>query len=127
VSAEGGTLFDPDFGLKPHQRTRLISLSGKVRRDHPDTSKQAARLIAPKSGSDRERVLQTVLATWYSEHGRTDEELQDILGMDPSTERPRRVELVEGGWLEDSGKRRPTRSGRQAIVWQVTDDARNSL
>jgi hypothetical protein len=41
--------------------------------------------------------------------------------MNPSTQRPRRVELVEGGWVEDSGERRPTRSGMDAVVWRGTD------
>lgn len=33
---------------------------------------------------------------------------------------PRITELRDKGWIMDSGLRRPTRSGRQAIVWKAT-------
>lgn len=49
--------------------------------------------------------------------GATDEEAQDALGMGPSTQRPRRVELVGLGLVYDGGGTRPTRSGRKATVW----------
>lgn len=56
----------------------------------------------------------------HGEHGATDEEMQQALGIDPNTQRPRRVELHEGGMIADSNKRRPTRSGRGAVVWVAT-------
>jgi hypothetical protein len=34
--------------------------------------------------------------------------------------RPRRIELVEAGWLKDSGQRRKNRRGRACVVWCVT-------
>jgi hypothetical protein len=34
-----------------------------------------------------------------------------------STERPRRRELEEAGWIRDSGRTRKTASGHDAIVW----------
>lgn len=52
--------------------------------------------------------------------GSTDEEGDDALDLGGSTYRPRRVELVEKGWVADSGKKRPTRSGRMATVWVAT-------
>lgn len=39
--------------------------------------------------------------------------------MNPSTERPRRVELVENGLVEDSGRVRQTDSKTEAVVWIV--------
>jgi len=56
--------------------------------------------------------------------GSTDEEIQVGLEMNPSTERPRRGELVEQGLIEDSGSRRKTQSGHLAIIWHLTDVAR---
>ena len=50
-------------------------------------------------------------------NGATDEEMQRWLGLNPSTQRPRRVELVNKGLVKDSGRTRPTRSGRRATVW----------
>ena len=55
--------------------------------------------------------------TFFS--GCTDEQLQNALGLDGSTERPRRGELVTQGLVEDSGLRRKSASGRDCIVWRV--------
>lgn len=52
--------------------------------------------------------------------GCTDEEGDEVLGLGGSTYRPRRVELVGMGWIEDSGRKRPTHSGRLATVWVAT-------
>jgi hypothetical protein len=49
--------------------------------------------------------------------GATDEEIQHELQMNPSTQRPRRIELVEAKLVLDSTMKRPTSSGRQAVVW----------
>ena len=89
---------------------------GKARGDHPDTSKAAALAVMPKVGTARQRVLFAI-----HEKRSTDEEIADRLGMNPSTERPCRVELQEMGWIEPSGDVRRTRSGSAAIVWQLTD------
>ena len=87
---------------------------GKARRDHPATSKAAALAVAPKAGTQRRRVLEAIAS-----HPATDEELQARLAMSGNTERPRRVELVEGGWIRDSGARRPSMSGQESIVWEL--------
>lgn len=36
----------------------------------------------------------------------------------------RRGELVTGGWVIDSGRRRPTRSGQPAVVWVLSAEGR---
>lgn len=41
--------------------------------------------------------------------------------MPGNTVRPRRIELEELGFVEDSGARRPTHSGKMAIVWVVPE------
>ncbi len=82
--------------------------------DHPDTSHEAARRILPKTGTQRRKVLSVVGIAPL-----TDEEIGELLKMNPSSVRPRRGELVTMGWLEDSGQRRLTESGAKAIVWQV--------
>lgn len=87
---------------------------GQVRNDHPDTAQAAARQL-PNAGTDRRRVLTFLRVSG----GATDEEIQTGLHLDPSTERPRRVELVNAGLAHASPDRRLTRSGRQAIVWKV--------
>ena len=83
-----------------------------------DTSEGAAEAIKPSAARLRTRVYERlVLAGWA---GMTDQELQDVLHMDPSTERPRRVELVKMGSVIDSGRKRRTAAGRPAVVWMAT-------
>jgi transcription initiation factor IIE alpha subunit len=82
---------------------------------HSETSRQAARDVLAKPM--REIVLEALIHR--GNRGATDDELQTALGMDPSTERPRRVELERAGLVIDSGERRKTRSGREAVVWMA--------
>ncbi len=80
------------------------------------TSEAAADAIEPKAGTLRAEVLAAIRA---ANDGLTDHEMQSALAMNPSTQRPRRVELVEHGLVVDSGRTRCTPSGRQAVVWIV--------
>ena len=82
---------------------------------HSATSKAAAAGIEPKAGTLRAGVLAALRGAGAG--GGTDEQIQHWLGLDPSTARPRRVELVQAGLVRDSGQTRLTRSGRQATVW----------
>ena len=90
--------------LPPHQR-------------HSVTSKCAAVAIASDSATLRESVRRHLV--WCGITGATDEEIQNALGMNPSTQRPRRIELVKRGVVVDSGTTRKTTSGRSATVWIV--------
>jgi hypothetical protein len=81
------------------------------------TSLEAAEAIAPKAGSLRARVLEAI--RFAGERGATDEELQTVLAMNPSTQRPRRIELAHAGLIREASFTRKTRSGRAATVWMV--------
>lgn len=80
-----------------------------------DTSRAAAESIRPTAQTLRNAVLLSIAAR--GDYGATDEELQVALSMNPSTQRPRRVELCDAGKVADSGRTRRTRSGRAATVW----------
>lgn len=87
---------------------------------HQQTSVDAYRRIRVDAESLRGRVLALLLrARANGIGGLTDEEIQMALEMNPSTERPRRIELQSAGLVVDSGIRRPTRSGRLAVVWSA--------
>lgn len=86
---------------------------GLVRRDHGRTAHAAAKDIESVSGAQRRAVYQALLVS----DGLTDGEIQIRLDLDPSSERPRRVELVRDGLVVDSGRTRLTQSGRRATVW----------
>lgn len=49
--------------------------------------------------------------------GATDEEIARGLAMNPSTARPRRIELADRGMIVEAGTR-PTSSRRKATVWR---------
>jgi len=80
-----------------------------------ETSREAAEYAQTTAESLRWRVFQVIhRAGWQ---GATDLEIQTELGMDGSTERPRRIELLNAGKIRDSGQTRETPSGRKAVVW----------
>lgn len=84
---------------------------------HSRTSKRAAESAASKAPTDRIRVLEYLKSC--GEDGATDQEIQNALSLKESTERPRRVSLVQSGEVVDSGKTRLTEAGKQAVVWKV--------
>lgn len=96
---------------------------GKVRRDAPATSWRAGAAIEVKSGTKRHAVLQLLLR---SPQGATDWELQQGLNMAPSTERPRRGELVDAGLVALTGRTRE-HQGSLWNVWEITDAGRAAL
>ena len=78
------------------------------------TSFEASEAIKPSRAKMRERVF-----AYIREHpGCTDEEIANRLGMNPSTARPRRLELARAGRIEASGKAL-TSTGRRATCWTV--------
>lgn len=89
---------------------------------HSETSLAAAESIKPDANRLRLRVLHWLLER--GEHGGTDEEGQEALGMPGSTYRPRRVELQAAGKIRKLETTRPTRSGRAAAVWVVVGGAK---
>jgi hypothetical protein len=94
---------------------RAPSVNGSV------TSAKAADSLGPATlNAMQRRVLELLQAT---PDGLTDEEIQTRLGMNPSTQRPRRIELARRGLVVEAGTRR-TASGRMATVWQATAASR---
>jgi len=85
--------------------------------EHSATSFGSAMEIESDADTLRGRVLRCILG---SGGGLTDEEMQQGLNLNPSTQRPRRVELVERGLVRDSGLQRKTRSGRNAVIWEIS-------
>lgn len=91
--------------------TDLFTQAPYVRRS--DTSKAAAQEIAPVADSLRQRVLRAI----QTRGDATCDEIEVTLGMRHQTASARLRELVLGGFIEDTGTRRKTRSGRGAVVY----------
>lgn len=87
-----------------------------VRDDATDTSRLAARKIAPKHGSKRRVIYDQIALRSY---GMTDGELEALTHWPHQTVSAARNSLVEGGWLYDSGERRSINGSRLGIVWMA--------
>jgi hypothetical protein len=85
------------------------------------TSAAAARQIAGHTKTLRAQVFAYFVRR--KDLGATDEEVQRALRMPGNTERPRRQELEEQGLVIDSGLKRTTASGREAVVWVLKNYA----
>ena len=81
---------------------------------HSRTSKAAGEARVFAMTGARARIM-----AWLMKQplGGTDEEIAKALALNPSTERPRRVELVAMGQVSDTGETRETESGTAATVW----------
>lgn len=104
MSREQRDLFGPTKPTAPFQ-------------PHSDTSRAAAKAIEPKL-SRLERQVAALLER--TPPGLTDNQMQSGLAMNGNTQRPRRIRLVELGYVKDTGERRATGSGRPATVWGWT-------
>lgn len=82
--------------------------------NHTATSVAAAESVRLAAGTLRTRVLDFLVAC--GDDGATRWEIEEALGMDGNTARPRVVELQRAGLVRDSGRTRSTPSGRQASV-----------
>lgn len=77
------------------RKLALGNYEGKVRMDAPATSRATARNITVKSGSQRALVLLAL----HTGGDLTDFEIQQRLKLAASSERPRRGELVDAGFV----------------------------
>lgn len=94
------SLFDPAPPAQAHSAAS-VAAAGK------------ARAAAP---TQRQRILDHLRT-----HGpATDEQIADALGLNPSTERPRRIELVRAGLVTATEGAGRTRAGRVAALWRAS-------
>lgn len=96
------SLFDP---IPPYQPASTTSIS-------------AAASMVGKTQTLRDRVLAELRARPL-----TDEGISVALNLNPSTARPRRIELVKMGLVYQVGTR-VTFSGRNAALWSANKEAR---
>lgn len=82
---------------------------------HSETSREAAASMAKVAPGDEQRVYEYLRCQGWE--GATDEQIQLATGLNPNTERPRRVNLCRKGLVREGTQKRLTRSGRRASVW----------
>lgn len=84
-----------------------------------DTEVEGANKAKLKSGKLRRRVYDAIR---NSPEGMTDEEVEEVLGTQRTrSNRPRRKELTDMGYVRDSGRRREMDSGVHAIIWEAVE------
>ncbi len=82
------------------------------------TSAMAAVSVEDSKDTQRQAVYDAIREAGPTGH--TDDELQVLLGLDGSSERPRRWELEKLSLIESvPGLHRVTRTNRRAVVWVV--------
>jgi hypothetical protein len=89
-----------------------------------DARRREVAQTLPAVGSQRRRVLDAVVTVARNPTivGLTDVQLAHATGLPANTVRPRRVELVTGGWLEAAQTSRE-HHGREHTVWCLTRKA----
>lgn len=83
------------------------------------TSKAAAESMVKHAPTARARIFQFILER--GEYGATDDEIETALGMSHQTASARRYKLHREGALVRTDWKRPTRTGRQAFVYQAVE------
>lgn len=82
------------------------------------TSQAAAEGVLVRSGTQRHHLLRNLALR--GDAGATDDELAGLARLDLNSVRPRRLELVEAGYVMDSGDTRDSARGNPAVVWLPT-------
>lgn len=82
-----------------------------------DTSVAAAKSVRTCTAKLRAKVRDAIAAK--GDHGATCDEIEVATGLSHQTASARVHELAKLGGIEDSGRRRPTRSGRKAAVYRA--------
>jgi hypothetical protein len=104
--------------------------SAHARRIDPTTSHQAAASVTDLTLKQHDVYAIFLKYKRGGSDGLTDEEMIEYYNDDRNVSvqsesglRTRRSELVTKGKLVDSGERRKTKSGRNSIVWKLTNAA----
>lgn len=92
-----------------------------------DTSIGAKFAAAPKRGSLRRKIVLALGSVNPAQGGMTCDEMEMHLRGAHTSVSSAMNSLMIGGWIEDSGRRRKTRSGTEAIVWRLTQPATQQL
>ena len=104
------TLFDRSWRQDLLERVRAAAPHNRT-----DTSVHAAERIRPRAGTKRAVVLEAIERAGGD--GATIDEIAQATGFLTQTVCGRIAELRQDGWIQDSGRRRQTRHGANAIVW----------
>ena len=95
----------------------LNTIGWKVGHNNPSTSTAMHAKASLRAGRDNHLIFWMV---YDADRGLTDDEIELLTGKAHQSVSATRYALMKKGYLEDSGLRRKTRYGNEAIVWNVT-------
>ena len=112
-------LVDQQATLLAGYREALANITDDAPHNGSETSKAAARSIAPRMNPMRVSILAALIRA--DPQGLTADKIERCTGMTGNSIRPRLVEMETLTWVVRDGDTRETRSGRPASVWRVTE------
>lgn len=115
LRAAAASIFDGQEELSRPSQPR----TGKHHRNARRTEADAAFRVATKTGQQRVAIIEALVDR--GSEGYIDHELAKLLNLPLQSINPRRGELVEGGWVEDSRKTRKGPNERLCTVWVATE------
>lgn len=118
-------LADQQATLLAGYREALANITDDAPHNGTETSKAAARSIAPRMNQMRMSILGALLRA--APYGLTAQEIEQHTGMTGNSIRPRLVEMETLTWVSRGPEVRATKSGRDAAVWHVTQAGDNAF
>lgn len=109
-----------DKGLEPPSRPSIDRNTSPVTHAKQATSRAAGRATLPNSGTQRRMVYDLMVTK--GELGMCDHEIEKELGFRIPSVCAARNSLMNDGWVYDSGRRRKTPQGHDAIVWVASHE-----
>lgn len=115
-----------DAAVKPPVK-RIDRPVVRTGHQHPETSELAGLQARLQAGTRRRQVFDCIARSMST--GMTDDEIERMMGKSHQTISATRNTLMNDGLIVDSGQRRRTQFGNQAIVWvtwgqKIHDDGR---
>lgn len=86
------------------------------------TSRRAALDNYPRAGSQRHRIIEALYRAYRGELTR--DGIAEELGLQHQSVDPRVLELIRGGWVQETPREKPTRTGSKAKLLELTSKAR---
>jgi hypothetical protein len=108
----------PGYALTTGRKSidrNVVSVSKNAR----DTSLNAMGKAFPKSGTKRREIYELIKSEGM--FGLCDHEIEQRTGWLHQSASASRNSLMKDGWIVDSGQRRKTNQGNDAIVWIISE------
>lgn len=124
VTVIGGTELRRAMSAHDAHLQSIVDSPGQWVNGSPGTSRSAAMLVTPMSGSIRRQIVDEVYSVHHLDSvGLTDSELERRLHGKHQTVSSARNWLRDKGWLIPSGFTRQSESKRDQIVWKLSPAA----